>query len=198
MDRDDDPDEAFPDVRSSAATALIVTIILTVLYGVVFSFFGSTYRTGSLDLIASFGLASGLLLLSYIDLRTGLLPDILTWPLVALGLGYAAYEGFLVLSLVGAIMGYALIAGLALFWRRAKGYEGIGLGDAKLLAAGGAWIGGFGLPIVLLIASVTGLVAALIVSQMARLSQDRPAIVFGPYLALGIWAVWCGLTLPTA
>lgn len=191
-----DPDESFPDVRSSAKTALIVIIILAIAYGVLFSVFGISSRTGSLDLWVSFGLGGALLLLSYIDLRTGLLPDILTWPLVALGLGYAAHEGYLASALTGAVMGYVLIAGLGVFWRRAKGYEGIGLGDAKLLAAGGAWIGAFGLPIVLLIASATGLIAALIVSQRSRLSQERAAIVFGPCLALGIWSVWCGLNLP--
>ena len=196
MDQDVEPDETFPDVRSSAGTALIATVILALIYGTSFSVFGSASRTGVLDLWVSLGLGGALLLLSYIDLRTGLLPDILTWPLVAFGLGYAAHEGILVVALGGAVIGYALIAGIGLFWRRAKGYEGIGLGDAKLLAAGGAWIGAYGLPIVLLIASGTGLIAALIMAQRSRLFDDRAAIVFGPCLALGIWGVWCGLSLP--
>jgi len=196
MDQDVDPDDAFPDVRSSARTALIVTVILAMIYGAMFSMIGSSSRSGALDLWVSLGLGGALLMLSYIDLRTGLLPDILTWPLVAFGLGYAAHEGFLVLALAGAVMGYALIAGIGLFWRRAKGYEGIGLGDAKLLAAGGAWVGAYGLPIVLLIASGTGLIAALIAAQRARSSPEKSAIVFGPCLALGIWGVWCGLALP--
>jgi leader peptidase (prepilin peptidase)/N-methyltransferase len=196
MDQDLDPDEAFPDVRSGARTALIVTVILAIIYGVTFSIMCSSTRAGTLDLWASLGLGGALLLLSYIDLRTGLLPDILTWPLVAFGLGYATHQGVLLVSLVGAVMGYALIAGIGLFWRRAKGYEGIGLGDAKLLAAGGAWVGAYGLPIVLLIASGAGLIAALIAAQRTRLSHEKAAIVFGPCLALGVWVVWCGLTLP--
>ena len=196
MDQDVDPDASFPDVRSSTRTAFLLTILLAVIYGVSFSVFGSSHRTGTLDLWVSLGLGGALVLLSYVDLRTGLLPDIMTWPLVAFGLGYAAHEGFLLFSLAGAVMGYVLIAGLGLFWRRAKGYEGIGLGDAKLLAAGGAWVGAYGLPIVLLIASGAGLIAALIVLRGSRLSQERAAIVFGPCLALGVWGVWCGLILP--
>lgn len=175
--------------------ALIVTILLAIAYGGLFSFVGSANRTGALDLIASLGLGGALLLLSYIDLRTGLLPDILTWPLVALGLGYAAHEEFLPMALTGAVLGYVLIAGLALFWRKSRGYEGIGLGDAKLLAAGGAWVGAFGLPVILLIASAIGLVAALTVSQRSHLAAEKVAIVFGPCLAFGIWAVWCGISL---
>jgi leader peptidase (prepilin peptidase)/N-methyltransferase len=89
------------------------------------------------------------------------------------------------------VIGYALIAGLGWAWRTIRGYEGIGLGDAKLLAAGGAWVGIMGLPSILLIASGTGLLVSLIVSQRSRLSQDRIAIVFGPSLAFGIWVVWC-------
>ncbi|MEO1554139.1 MAG: A24 family peptidase [Pseudomonadota bacterium] len=185
----DDPD--FPEVRTSVRTALILTIILAAIYGLLFTFLGSAHRIGPLDLIASLGLGAALLLLSYIDLRTGLLLDILTWPLVALGLGYAAHRGHLETALSGAVLGYFLVAGLALIWRRMRGYEGIGLGDAKLLAAGGAWVGILGLPLILLVASGTGLLAALTVSQKSRSGGDRVAIVFGPYLALGIWTVWC-------
>ena len=185
----DEPD--FPEVRTGTRTALLITVLLAAIYGLVFSIFGSANRTGILDLWVSLGLGAALLLLSYIDLRTGLLLDILTWPLVALGLGYAAHVGDLVPALSGAVVGYVLIAGLALVWRRARGYEGIGLGDAKLLAAGGAWVGLYELPVVLLIASGIGLVVALTVSQRTRSDSHRVAIVFGPCLALGIWSAWC-------
>ncbi|MEL7031414.1 MAG: A24 family peptidase [Pseudomonadota bacterium] len=186
-----DGEQDFPDVRTSARTALLVTIGLAAIYGLLFSIFGSAHRTSSIDLIASLGLGAALLLLSYIDLRTGLLLDILTWPLVALGLGYAAHQGSLAWALSGAVVGYVLVAGLALIWRQTRGYEGIGLGDAKLLTAGGAWVGITGLPVILLIASGTGLLMALTVSQKSRSEGDRVAIVFGPNLALGIWVVWC-------
>ncbi|MEL7539900.1 MAG: A24 family peptidase [Pseudomonadota bacterium] len=187
--REDDRD--FPEVRTGARTALIVTIGLAAIYGLLFSLLGSANRTSGLDLMASLGLGGTLLLLSYIDLRTGLLLDILTWPLVAVGLGYAAHNGSLASALAGAATGYVLIAGLALIWRRLRGYEGIGLGDAKLLAAGGAWVGIYHLPMVLLIASGIGLLIALTVSQKSRSDEEHVAIVFGPCLALGVWIAWC-------
>ncbi|MEM7328922.1 MAG: A24 family peptidase [Pseudomonadota bacterium] len=187
----EEQEPVFPDVQASVRNALILTCLLAIIYAVVFSFFGQVHQTDGVSLLASLGLGGVLLFLSYVDLRTGLLPDILTWPLVALGLGYAAHTGALVSALSGAVIGYALIAGLALIWRQTRGYEGIGLGDAKLLAAGGAWIGVFSLPFVLLIASATGLVAAFTVSQKSHLDRHRVAIVFGPCLALGIWIAWC-------
>lgn len=189
----EDPNDTFPEVRTTPKTALLITLGLATSYGLLFVFLGREHRVSDLDLIASLGLGAALLLLSYIDLRTGLLPDILTWPLVALGLGYAAHQGDLATALAGAVAGYVLIAGLALVWRRTRGYEGIGLGDAKLLAAGGAWVGVFGLPVILLVASAIGILIAISVSLRSRLRQERAAIVFGPFLAFGVWGVWCGI-----
>ena len=73
---------------------------------------------------------------------------------------------------------------------------GLRVGDAKLLAAGGAWVGAYGLPIVLLIASGAGLIVALIAAQRSRASHESAASVVGPCRALGVWVVWCGLALP--
>lgn len=187
-------DPAFPDVQTDAKRALWITLGLAAVYGLSFSLFGNVTARSDLDLVVSFGLGAALLLLSYIDLRTGLLPDILTWPLVAFGLGYAVHEGELIFALAGAVLGYTLIAGLALIWRRTRGYEGIGLGDAKLLSAGGAWVGVLNLPVVLLIASGSGLLVALSVSVRSRFPQEGTAIAFGPCLAMGIWIVWCGMS----
>ena len=60
------------------------------------------------------------------------------------------------------------------------------LGDVKLFAAAGAWVGWQGLPSVLLIGAATGLAAALI---LGRARPDQP-VAFGPYLALGLWITW--------
>mgnify|MGYP001799345041 CR=1 FL=1 len=187
-----DPDP-LPDVGIEAKPALLILIGLAVVYVVAFLAFGDRAYGTTIDLVASAVLASVLLALSYTDLRTGLLFDAMTLPLILLGLGYAAWNGAVLMSVAGAIVGYALVAGLAAYWRRARGYEGIGLGDAKLLAAGGAWVGLAGLPILLLIASGTGLIAALTVSKKARSAGEHVAIPFGPCLAMATWIVWCGI-----
>ncbi len=63
-----------------------------------------------------------------------------------------------------------------------RGRVGLGLGDAKLLAAGGAWLGVALLPDVLLVSALAGLCWAV--------GRRRSRIAFGPFLAGGIWVVW--------
>jgi leader peptidase (prepilin peptidase) / N-methyltransferase len=133
-----------------------------------------------------------LLTLGWIDARTGLLPDVLTLPLIAVGLAaawlFAPAE--LIDRTVGAIAGYLCLWLLAYGYRRLRGREGLGLGDAKLLAAGGAWVGASGLASVVAGGAVAALIAAgglmLLGVRLGRTS----ALPFGPFLAAAIWLVW--------
>jgi leader peptidase (prepilin peptidase)/N-methyltransferase len=193
-----DPDEvdgSFPEVGVAAPLAIGLTVCIAISFAVIFVALPSAPRDDGILLFASLVLAAGLILLSYIDLRTGLLPDLLTVPLGLMGLGVSIYAGSWMVALVGGLIGYGLIAGLAAFWRAQRGYEGIGLGDAKLLAASGLWVGVFSIPLVLLIASGIGLIVALTVSKKTRRSSDQIAIPFGPFLAIGAWTAWCGSSL---
>lgn len=133
-----------------------------------------------------------LLALALIDLREYLLHDVITLPLLAMGLAVAwcdAPQDFPG-HLVGAGLGFAAFALIAARYRHWRGREGLGRGDAKLAGALGAWIGWSGLPSVVLLASLSALaVAALRQAWGARLSAaDR--IAFGPYLAAAGWIVW--------
>lgn len=188
-------DDVFPEVGVSAPIAIGLTVCIAVSFAMIFIASPGALRNDVILLVASLVFSTGLILLSYIDLRTGLLPDLLTAPLAFTGLAVSIYTGNWIASPAGGLIGYALIAGLAAFWRAQRGYEGIGLGDAKLLAACGLWVGVFALPFVLLIASGIGLAAALAVSKKARQPSDQVAIPFGPFLAIGAWAAWCGLPL---
>lgn len=132
-------------------------------------------------------LFAALAAIAVIDLRTRRIPDRLSLPLAAAGLGWAAWAGEpFAAHLIGAIAGYASLAIFGAIWFRRSGREGLGLGDAKLFAAGGAWLGWQALPLVLLIASVCGLVFAL----ATRGVHGSPQIAFGPWIALGIWCGW--------
>ena len=191
-DTDRDRSDPYPDVRMRPGTALGLTAGLAVIYSVTFMALAMPARAVGLSLYASFGLGAALIMLSYIDMRTGLLLDVITLPLIVAGIGFAVVsDGAWLFSIAGAGIGYALVAALAHLWRARRGYEGIGLGDAKLLAAGGAWVGAALLPMILLIASGLGIAAALIVSQKTQGDGDRAAIPFGPALGLGIWVTWC-------
>ena len=141
--------------------------------------------------LASLALGWALLALSWIDLRTLLLPDYLTLPLIPAGVavGWASPGAAPLDHVIGAAAGFAFFAALGLGYRRLRGREGLGLGDAKLLAAGGAWLGWAGLPSMVLIAAVTALAGSLVAAAAGRAAADQET-PFGPYLALGLWMVW--------
>ncbi len=136
-----------------------------------------------------------------IDLRTTLLPDDLTLPLLWLGLvaaaaGMGAVDA--VSAILGAAGGYLVLWGLYHAFRLATGKEGMGYGDFKLLAALGAWTGWQGLPVTILLSSLVG--ASVGLSMIAWYGHDRSVpIPFGPFLAAGGWvALLWGDALTTA
>lgn len=131
-----------------------------------------------------------LLTLATIDIRTFRLPDILTLPLLATGLILAAAHGWsmLLTHTLAALLGYGIFTGLALSYRHLRGHDGLGLGDAKLLAAGGAWLGPAAMPMVVGVAALLTLGAVLITTR-GRISRHMP-IPFGPGLAASLWGTW--------
>jgi leader peptidase (prepilin peptidase) / N-methyltransferase len=133
-----------------------------------------------------------LLTLAWIDAGCFLLPDALTLPLVLAGLADAAAfapRDLLTRSL-GAIAGYAVLQAVAWAYRRLRGREGLGGGDAKLLAAAGAWVGVAGLPSVILLAAGAALAVAFVLQLGGARLHAQSALPFGPFLALGMWVVW--------
>lgn len=136
------------------------------------------------------GLGWTLLALAAIDLREMVLPDTLTLPLIAAGLLVAATAfGQPLDYVIGAGVGGVGFAALGWGWERATGREALGLGDAKLFAAAGAWLGWQALPSVLLIAAMAGLAMALIRTVLNRTGLRAP-LPFGPALAAGFWLTW--------
>ncbi|MET0293856.1 MAG: A24 family peptidase [Phenylobacterium sp.] len=137
-------------------------------------------------------LAWQLLLLALLDAERLWLPRMLTLPLIASGLAIAAAQGALVLAdkAMGAAAGFLVLRLLALAYRRARGREGLGGGDAYLLAGGGAWFGWAALPTALVWAAGAGLAyAGLRAAGRRPIAADEP-IPFGVFLALGIWLAW--------
>jgi len=128
-----------------------------------------------------------LVCLAYIDLRTFRLPDAITLPLIFSGLLFNGFfqEGLISFqdSVIGAISGYASLWLLNFLYRQTKKQDGIGMGDAKLLAALGTWLGWFALPGILLIASLTGLIGGFIWLQWNK-QNHRSAFPFGPFLVI--------------
>jgi leader peptidase (prepilin peptidase)/N-methyltransferase len=135
---------------------------------------------------------SGFLIsMSGIDLRTQLLPDSLTLPLMWLGLIAAADNLYMPVkpSLLGAVAGYVSLWSVWWVFKQLTGKEGMGHGDFKLLAAIGAWTGLKGVLPTILISSIVGAVIGSI--WLAMKGRDRSVpIPFGPYLAIAGWIVF--------
>lgn len=136
-----------------------------------------------------------LLALAVIDWRHLILPDALTLPLLVAGLVFAVCDegSRLVDHAVGAAAGLTSFLLVAYCYRWLRAREGLGLGDAKLLAAAGAWVTWIGLPGVVVLAAATALAAVLARTVVGHGVELTERIPFGTYLCLGIWLVWlCG------
>jgi leader peptidase (prepilin peptidase)/N-methyltransferase len=159
--------------------------------------------------LVAFAFTAALLLITFIDLDHLFIPDEVSLPGIAIGLAVALLPGGVTLpdALGGVVLGGGVLWALAWTYEKLTGIEGMGFGDVKLLAMIGAFVGWQGIPAVLLIASVTGSCAGLLVifSQRGRRGLRRvrrmhgaravlpyvrrlgrtTEIPFGPFLALG-------------
>jgi leader peptidase (prepilin peptidase)/N-methyltransferase len=133
---------------------------------------------------ASLLLLWALIALTGIDLEHQLLPDQITLPLLWLGLLLSVFDLFVspTESIIGAVAGYLSLWTIYHGYRLLTGKHGLGHGDFKLLAALGAWLGWMMLPLVILLASISGaLIGGLWL--MARGHDRLQPIPFGPFLA---------------
>lgn len=126
------------------------------------------------------------LVASAIDFQVYLLPNALTYPAALLGIAIGALRPDIgpKLALAGAAAGYGVFWLLATGYRLAKGIDGLGGGDVKLMLSIGGVLGLLGLPYAVLIGSL----AALVASPFYVLGKDRGRsmpIPFGPFLCCG-------------
>ena len=137
-------------------------------------------------------LAGTLIALSTVDWLEHRLPDVLTLPLIIAGLALHVMDGreVLVDRCLGAIAGYGSLHAAEWLYRRWRGRAGLGLGDAKLFAAAGAWLGLSALPFVMLGASLSALVAVALLGLAGRPMTMTSRLAFGPWLAVAFWAIW--------
>ncbi len=142
-------------------------------------------------MLVSVGFGEMLLFVALIDYRTRLIPDGAVAVLVAAGLlvsfATRGREG-LALSLAGALAGYGVFWLIAWLYRHWRHREGLGLGDAKLLATGGAWNGILALSWTVLLAALAALAAAVLLHK--RELRGDTALPFGPALATAMFLVW--------
>ena len=137
---------------------------------------------------------AGLVVLAFVDARTKLLPDVLTLPLLWLGLIIQLFPETrtvgLEFSVIGAVAGYLPLWLLAHAYRLIRRRDGLGMGDLKLLAAMGAWSGPLLLPQVLLLAALLAIALFIGERVLCRstggIHEERP---FGPAIVAAYFIV---------
>lgn len=129
--------------------------------------------------------ACALIVLFAIDFRHRILPNVITIPGIAAGFAASWFlpPGW-ISSLLGVVVGGGILLAIAEVYYRVRGQEGLGMGDVKMLAMIGAFLGWPLMVLTLVLASFAGSIVGvtLIVSGRGGLQAALP---FGTFLALG-------------
>ena len=129
--------------------------------------------------------ACALIVLFAIDLRHRILPDVIT--LTGIVAGFVA-SWFLppgwISSLLGIVAGGGILLGIAEAYYRVRGQEGLGMGDVKMLAMIGAFLGWPLMVLTLVLASFAGSLVGVALMASGR-GGMQAALPFGTFLALG-------------
>ena len=131
-----------------------------------------------------------LLPLALLDARHFWLPDRLSALLAVVGLPLAGplLNTSLLDRWIGALAGGAVLALIAWAYRRARGGDGMGGGDPKLVAAIGCWLGWQALPLLLLLASLGGIIWALIAQRKGDEPLAQRRVPFGVFACAAAFA----------
>lgn len=186
----DDPLLSRTEIAGCAVFAVLMTIAGLVLVSPLAGF-----ATGALALLMA--------LITLTDLRHYIIPDAFSYPAVPLGIvaNVLLFHGEdWTAGLRESLLGIVLAAGsfylLRAAWFRLRGVEGLGLGDVKLAAVAGAWLGPGLLAPACLASSVAGIAAAGVMALMpGRRVSMGDEIPFGSFIAPVILLFWIGRLL---
>ncbi len=171
---------------------LATGFIFVALYWV-FPFFGrmsSGYLMDPAELIRfthAVIFSSLLLVCSVIDMQHRIIPDVISLPMIAVSPLVALTHPDLTLtsSLLGILIGAGVFYALAWFYYLLRKEAGLGMGDVKLLAAIGGWLGYQALVPTIFLGSISGAVYGIGAIIITKNVHMKTAIPFGPFLALG-------------
>jgi leader peptidase (prepilin peptidase)/N-methyltransferase len=166
--------------------------IVELLTAVAFVVQGLAFADQPMLLASRLVLTALLIVLFGTDLETERLPDIVTLPGLAVGLAWSIFgPPGLEDGLLGAALGAGILLAIRWLWLWWKGVDGMGLGDVKMLAMIGAFLGWRQIWVVLFLASLAGAVVGVSLTVLrGRSLQSR--LPFGTFLALAAFAasVW--------
>jgi leader peptidase (prepilin peptidase)/N-methyltransferase len=141
-------------------------------------------------ILLSFALLCALCaVLAWIDIRHGIIPDWLNLSIAALGLLTIVLSEDRTAAIQALGEGVAVGAAFWLLRRlyfALRGIQGLGLGDVKFLGAAGIWVGVAGIPMLLLVATITALACVGAMQLSGRALTAQTSMSFGPFLAAGL------------
>jgi leader peptidase (prepilin peptidase)/N-methyltransferase len=183
----DDTDVPTPILRDppTLLMASLIALLTAAASAVVMWKLGPTWQAA-----AGLALTWVLIVLTGIDLRTQLLPDLFTQPLLWLGLLLSLKPLFISapMAILGAAFGYSCLWCVSWLSKLVTGMDGMGQGDLKLLAALGAWMGPLALLPIGLMSALLGTMVSGVLILLRRQERSQP-MPYGPYLAIAGW-IW--------
>ena len=157
----------------------------------IISFLSIYYLYGlSLTTLLLIILSFAFIIIFFIDLKHFIIPDVITYPMMVLGF-LKSFDPNLneifpnyIFSLIGGIFGYGIIWSIIYFYKQVKKKDGMGLGDAKLLAVIGFWFGLDAIPFIIFLSSSIALLSVVpdLIKKTKKLSTQIP---FGPFIIIG-------------
>ena len=162
----------------------MVEMINILLFLIIYFLFGISLTTILLMI-----LSLSFLITFFIDLKHFIIPNSLTFSMMILGF-IKSFDPNLnsifpnyINSLIGGLFGYGIIFSIIFFYKQIRKKEGMGLGDAKLLAVIGFWFGWISIPFVIFLSSIFALVfvAPDLIKKNKKMSSQIP---FGPHIIL--------------
>ena len=164
----------------------IVELLSAISFVVVFHIYGASITTLLLLILSIF-----FIIIFFIDLKHFIIPNELTFPLMIIGflksfdpnLNQTIFPNY-INSLIGGLFGYSIIWSIIFFYKKIRKKEGMGLGDAKLMAVIGFWFGWVSIPFTIFISSTVALILVVpsLINQSRKMSSEIP---FGPYIIIG-------------
>ena len=158
----------------------IIELLTAVMCAAAFWYYGPT-----LLFVSRFIFGCALIVLFAIDLEHHLLPNVITLPGIVVGFAFSLVTGPGYLSsLIGILVGGGLLFLVAEVYYRVRHEEGLGMGDVKMLAMVGAFLGWPATLMTLMMGSVAGSVVGVAVIALRR-GDMKYALPFGTFLAMG-------------
>ena len=164
----------------------LVEFISAISFVIIYHLYGISMTTLLLIILSIF-----FIIIFFIDLKHYIIPNELTFPLMFIGfvksfdpnLNQTIFPNY-INSLIGGLFGYLIIWSIILFYKKFRNKEGMGLGDAKLMAAIGFWFGWLSIPFTVFISSIVALI--LVIPSLLKKTRNMSAqIPFGPYIIIG-------------